>query len=625
MIHRMYINVKVQRIEYCALIDTGCYINFITHPIYEISNLVAKTGLDIHEQETTYIKGVSQFWIQIGPYEFKANNFYLNSKLKCDFILGQQFLFQAFESFGFNNKGFFFETKCKNVFMIPFTQRKLQTNLKLLQSEQTLAKPGEVDENKLEISKNLTLLLESIYEENPRAFSQRYNYKVKIELDEKKMEKRNFLPVYEKPRKYSKYDLEDFPSIMEKLLKNQLIRKSTSPWNCPGFLVRKYSEIKRGEPRLVIDYKPLNQVVKGNTYPLPRKEVLFDKIKDKKIFSKFDCKSGFFQIELEEFCKEYTAFSVPNGHYEWNVLPMGLKTSPALFQERMDKIFNDYRDFILVYIDDILVFSETAQEHRKHLFIFASLAYENGLVISKKKVEIGKSRIEYLGLIIENGRVQLQENIIKTILSFPDKLKDKKHLQSFLGHLNYAINFIPWCSLIREKLQSKLRGNKTFEWSEEDTQSLKSIKKFIKENVKPLELPTDEDDLYIQTDASDLHWGAVLRRQQDDIIVLYASGTFKGSEVNYDINEKETLAVKKAIEKFEYWIINKRFYVETDNSQVIAFIKNKIPDTLANRRRARWSAFFSAYDFEIRKIKSHQNCFADFLSRYGSEFQGRNP
>ena len=80
---------------------------------------------------------------------------------------------------------------------------------------------------------------------------------------------------------------------------------------------------------------------------------------------------------------------------------------------------------------------------------------------------------------------------------------------------------------------------------EEDTQSLRSIKKFIKENVKPLELPTDEDDLYIQTDASDLHWGAVLRRQQDDIIVLYASGTFKGSEVNYDINEKETLAVKR--------------------------------------------------------------------------------
>ena len=183
-----------------------------------------------------------------------------------------------------------------------------------------------------------------------------------------------------------------------------------------------------------------------------------------------------------------------------------------MIPERMDKIFNDYRDFILVYIDDILVFSETAQEHRKHLFIFASLAYENGLVISKKKVEIGKSRIEYLGLIIENGRVQLQENIIKTILSFPDKLKDKKHLQSFLGHLNYAINFIPWCSLIREKLQSKLRGNKTFDWSEEDTQSLRSIKKFIKENVKPLELPTDEDDLYIQTDASDLHWGAVFKK-----------------------------------------------------------------------------------------------------------------
>ena len=161
MIHRMYINVKVQRIEYCALIDTGCYINFITHPIYEISNLVAKTGLDIHEQETTYVKGVSQFWIQIGPYEFKANNFYLNSKLKCDFILGQQFLFQAFESFGFSQKDFFFGTKCKNVFMIPFTQRKVQTNVKLLQHCSAQAQRGGIDEDKNEFDSDYDVFPDS--------------------------------------------------------------------------------------------------------------------------------------------------------------------------------------------------------------------------------------------------------------------------------------------------------------------------------------------------------------------------------------------------------------------------------------------------------------------------------
>ena len=140
------------------------------------------------------------------------------------------------------------------------------------------------------------------------------------------------------------------------LLSKKLIRSSHSPWSCAAFYVQKVSEIERGTPRLVINYKPLNKVLQWIRYPIPNKKDLIQRIYNATIFSKFDMKSGFWQIQIKPEDRYKTAFTVPFGHYEWNVMPFGLKNAPSEFQNIMNDIFNDYTKFSIVYIDDVLIF-----------------------------------------------------------------------------------------------------------------------------------------------------------------------------------------------------------------------------------------------------------------------------
>jgi hypothetical protein len=150
---------------------------------------------------------------------------------------------------------------------------------------------------------------------------------------------------------------------IQELLDKCLIRKSKSPWSCSAFYVQKNAEIERGAPRLVINYKPLNTVLKWIRYLIPNKKDLLVRVHNAKVFSKFDMKSGFWQIQIDEKDKYKTAFTVPFGHYEWNVMSFGLKNAPSEFQNIMNDIFNPYTSFSIVYIDDVLIFSNTMEQH----------------------------------------------------------------------------------------------------------------------------------------------------------------------------------------------------------------------------------------------------------------------
>ena len=151
--------------------------------------------------------------------------------------------------------------------------------------------------------------------------------------------------------------LEQCKKEIEDLLTKGLIRKSKSPWSCAAFYVNKQSELERGVPRLVINYKPLNKALQWIRYPIPNKKDLLDRIHEATVFSKFDMKSGFRQIQIEETERYKTAFTVPFGHYGWNVMPLGLKNAPSEFQNIMTDIFTPFTDFSIVYIDDVLIFS----------------------------------------------------------------------------------------------------------------------------------------------------------------------------------------------------------------------------------------------------------------------------
>lgn len=428
-----------------------------------------------------------------------------------------------------------------------------------------------------------------------------------------------------KPMRYNPEDQKEFTIQIKELLDLKLIRMSHSPHSSPAFMVRKHSEITRGKARMVINYKKLNDNTVFDGYFLPHKESLINWTTNKKIFSKFDCKSGFWQIKMHPDTILYTAFSTPQGQYEWLVMPFGLKNAPQIFQRKMDSIFKDY-DFIFVYVDDVLILSDNIESHLKHLDIFIELCIKNGLALSEKKTKLIQEQIEFLGMKIDGKGIELQSHILEKISSFPDKLIDKKHVQSFLGILNYASDFIKNLASLRKPFQDLLKKDKIFSFDKSLENQVKKIKEYCKKLPK-LQLPKDNDDLILETDASENYWSGVLKKidynsEQEKIgesICRYCSGTFTDTQTRYHINEKELLAVVKSCQKLFYFLLPKNFLLRTDNTQVKAFIKNNLPSKPEYKRLIRWQTLLSEYNFDIEIIKSDKNVLADFLTRDGKD------
>ena len=465
--------------------------------------------------------------------------------------------------------------------------------------------------------------------------------------------------------RYSNEDIQEFDKQINELLQAKLIQPSISPHSSPAFMVRNHAEVKRGKARMVINYKKLNEATKFDGYYLPNKDILFKRIYGYKYYSKFDCKSGFWQIKLSKESIPLTAFSAPQSHYEWLVMPFGLKNAPQIFQRRidnvfkpikeffglknapqifqrrMDNVFKPIKEFCIVYVDDILIFSKDLTTHKEHLKAFSSLCKEHGIILSEKKAEIGKTKIEFLGLIIDQGNIELQPHIALKIREFPDQLEDKKQLQRFLGCLNYAEQFIKDLAKIRQPFQIKLKKNYIWDWTTDDTLQVQQIKEQCK-NLPLLQLPSDEDFLILETDASENYWSAILKRKKNhkekliceelnckkehiEDVCRYSSGTFKDAEKNYHINEKELLAVKRGIAKFEIFLLPTKFLVRTDNTQVRAFIKNNLDPTIANKRLIRWQVWFANFNFEVEYIAGRENSLADILTREAADGERDRP
>ena len=193
-----------------------------------------------------------------------------------------------------------------------------------------------------------------------------------------------------RPMIYSQKYIEDFKIQINESIQLNMIRESKSPHISPAFMVRKHSEIKRGKAIIVINYKEVNKNTKFDGYYIPNKEILINLAREKNYYSKFDCKSGFWQIKMDNDSIPITAFSTPRGHYEWIVMPFGLKNAPQVFQRKMDKILSDYSSFIIVYNDDMLICYDNEKDHEKYLDIFITLCKEHGIILSENKVEIKK-------------------------------------------------------------------------------------------------------------------------------------------------------------------------------------------------------------------------------------------
>nr|APG80689.1 reverse transcriptase [Cauliflower mosaic virus] len=423
-----------------------------------------------------------------------------------------------------------------------------------------------------------------------------------------------------KPMKYSPMDREEFDKQIKELLDLKVIKPSKSPHMAPAFLVNNEAEKRRGKKRMVVNYKAMNKATIGDAYNLPNKDELLTLIRGKKIFSSFDCKSGFWQVLLDQESRPLTAFTCPQGHYEWNVVPFGLKQAPSIFQRHMDEAFRVFRKFCCVYVDDILVFSNNEEDHLLHVAMILQKCNQHGIILSKKKAQLFKKKINFLGLEIDEGTHKPQGHILEHINKFPDTLEDKKQLQRFLGILTYASDYIPKLAQIRKPLQAKLKENVPWKWTKEDTLYMQKVKKNL-QGFPPLHHPLPEEKLIIETDASDDYWGGMLKAikinegTNTELICRYASGSFKAAERNYHSNDKETLAVINTIKKFSIYLTPVHFLIRTDNTHFKSFVNLNYKGDSKLGRNIRWQAWLSHYSFDVEHIKGTDNHFADFLSR----------
>lgn len=315
---------------------------------------------------------------------------------------------------------------------------------------------------------------------------------------------------------------------------------------------------------------------------------------------------------------------VPGGLYQWKALPFGLKTTPSIFHQMMDKIFRKYKDFVVTYIDDILVYSSDVNKHLVHLEQFYNLVKQNGLILSDKKIEFCKSEVMFLGVHIKQGTVNIQEHIFKKVGEFSDVILEKTQLQRFLGCMNYVSGYYNNIAEDRNLFNKRLQKDPP-PWSQRHTEAVKRIKEKCK-TLPALRLPGDGQKI-VQIDASERFWGAILKEKVADVngkfieqICRYCSRSFTGAKLNYHSTHKEILAVIKAIKSFLLYLISEKFIVKSYLKNLKSFMNRKIDNAMAQTRLLRWSLFLESFDIIYDHVPGEKNSEANFLIR---EFQNQ--
>lgn len=405
------------------------------------------------------------------------------------------------------------------------------------------------------------------------------------------------------------YQYEECKKQIAELLAKGFIRPSSSPYASPMLFVRK----KDGTHRLCVDYRALNRITVKNKYPLPRIDELHDRLVGAKIFSKLDLQSGYHQIPVKEQDILKTAFRSRYGLYEFTVMPFGLTNAPATFQNLMNNIFFKYLDkFVVVYLDDILIYSKNVEEHAQHLAeVFQKLS-DNQLYIKISKCEFGKSQMSFLGHMISSSGLAPEQDKIKAVNDWPIPLMNISDVRGFLGLTGYYRRFIKDYAKIALPLTEVLKKDAPLIWTVSMSESAQKLKRALTE-APVLRLPDLTLSFTLTTDASKHAVGAVL--SQDDgngsRPVAYESRKLSPPERNYPTHEQEMLAVIYALKKWKHYLLPKKFTLETDHLP----LKYYRTQPKQNSRQIRWFQFLDEFDFDIVYKPGSQNKVADALSR----------
>lgn len=403
---------------------------------------------------------------------------------------------------------------------------------------------------------------------------------------------------------------EKLRSILDEWEKREIIKTSDSEYASPIVLVRK----KNGEIRLCVDYRMLNKVLARDNQPLPLIEDQLMLLHGKRLFTHLDLKNGFFHIDMAQESIKYTAFITPLGQYEFRKMPFGLKIGPARFQRFVYDVFKELieKGDVSIYLDDILVISETLEHHLRILKQVFRLLVRNRMNLRLDKCKFLYTKIDYLGYTITKDGIQPTNDGIKAIQAFPVP-RNVHEVQSFLGLSSYFRKFIENFAIIAKPLYDLLRKNVPFTFTVVELKAFERIKtKLTSSPILAIYSPKDDTELH--TDASALGFGAILMQRKSDLKyhpIFYFSKRTTETESKYHSFELETLAIIYALRRFRIYLQGRLFKIVTDCESLKLTLNKKE----MNARIARWALELQNYDYVVEHRAGSRMRHVDALSR----------
>ena len=454
--------------------------------------------------------------------------------------------------------------------------------------------------------------MHEIIKKHKKAFSLSKTDLGRTEVIKHSIDTGDAMPVRQQPRRMSTKQKQEVGKLVDDILDDGVISTSKSPWSSPVVLVKK----KDGSVRFCVDYRALNNCTKKCSYPLPRIDDSLDQLSGCGYFSTLDLKSGYWQIPMHEKDKEKTAFTCHKGLFEFNVMPFGLANAPATFQHLMRVVLNGIEwDGVLAYLDDIIVYARTFDEHLRNLDLVLSRLELHGLTLRPSKCTLFKSEVKFLDHIVSKSGVSCDPEKVSCVSNWPIP-KSLKEVRQFLGLASYYRKFVKdFAKLAAPMYNLTKKSAKQFEWTGECNDAFLCLKSFLT-SAPVLVYPDFSKPFIVDTDASNGAVGGVLSQIRDgkEHPVAYCSRTLTKCERNYSTTRKELLAVVHALQKFRCYL-DQTFLLRTDHSALRWLWESK--DVFG--QCARWFELMAEFDFKLvhRSGSAHGN--ADALSRCPGE------
>lgn len=406
------------------------------------------------------------------------------------------------------------------------------------------------------------------------------------------------------PYRMSQPELMELRKQLGELIDAGFIKPSKSPFGAPVLFQRKQD----GSLRMCVDYRALNKLTVKNRYPVPLIADLFDQLAKARWFSKLDLRSGYYQVRIAEGDQAKTACVTRYGAFEFSVMPFGLTNAPATFCTLMNEVLHPFIDhFVVVYLDDIVVYSRSLEEHVGHLRQVFRKLQEHELYVKHQKCSWAQPNVAFLGHVIGGGQIRMTQDKVRAILEW-DQPTGVKELRSFLGLANYYRRFIGGYSAVAAPLTDMLRKDRAWLWDERSRRAFENLKQAISREPV-LALPDFGQPFEVHTDASDFAIGGVLMQARHPI--AFESRKLSETERRYTVQEKEMTAVVHCLRVWRHYLLGAHFLVLTDNVATSFFQSQK----KLSPKQARWQDFLAEFDFTLAYKPGTANVVADALSR----------